>query len=107
MICSSNSYLTIYFVAFVSFQLSFVILQYEDTFEDYLEMLIQFGYVTLFSSAFPMAAMCALLNNIIEIRSDAFKLCMTFQRPFGQRVENIGIWQVTFHLITHLCCFRL
>ena len=68
--------------------------QYEDTYEDYLEMLIQFGYVTLFSSAFPMAAVCALLNNIIEIRSDAFKLCVTFQRPFGERVENIGIWQV-------------
>ena len=68
--------------------------QYEDTYEDYLEMCIQFGYVTLFSSAFPMAAMCALLNNVIEVRSDAFKLCMTFQRPFGQQVESIGIWQV-------------
>lgn len=74
--------------------------KYEDTYEDYLEMLIQFGYVTLFSSAFPMAAMCALLNNIIEIRSDAFKLCMTFQRPFGQRVENIGIWQHGLELMS-------
>ena len=68
--------------------------QYEDTFEDHLEMLVQFGYVTLFSSAFPMAAMCALLNNVIEIRSDAFKLCMSFQRPFGQHVQSIGTWQV-------------
>ena len=57
-------------------------------------MFIQFGYVILFSSAFPLAAMCALLNNVIEIRSDAFKLCTTLQRPFGQRVEDIGIWQV-------------
>ncbi|GFW67913.1 anoctamin-8 [Trichonephila clavipes] len=67
--------------------------KYEGTFEDYLEMFIQFGYVILFSSAFPMAAMCALMNNVIEIRSDAFKLCMIFQRPFGQRAENIGTWQ--------------
>ncbi|CAG5119252.1 unnamed protein product [Candidula unifasciata] len=66
---------------------------YEDTLDDYLEMCIQFGYITLFSSAFPLAALCALLNNIIEIRSDAFKLCHTFQRPFGQRVASIGIWQ--------------
>ena len=64
-------------------------------------MLIQFGYVTLFSSAFPMAAVCALLNNVIEIRSDAFKLCMSFQRPFGELVENIGIWQVGQQLIKH------
>ena len=58
-------------------------------------MFIQFGYVTLFSSAFPLAAMCAFLNNLVEIRSDAFKLCCVFQRPFGQRVQSIGVWQVS------------
>ncbi|XP_049574628.1 anoctamin-8 isoform X1 [Syngnathus scovelli] len=66
---------------------------YEDTFQDYQEMFVQFGYVVLFSSAFPLAALCALLNNIIEIRSDAFKLCTGLQRPFGLRVESIGQWQ--------------
>uniref|UniRef100_A0A1A8J2G6 Anoctamin n=2 Tax=Nothobranchius kuhntae TaxID=321403 RepID=A0A1A8J2G6_NOTKU len=66
---------------------------YEGTIQDYQEMFIQFGYVVLFSSAFPLAAMCALINNIIEIRSDALKLCTSMQRPFGQRVENIGQWQ--------------
>ncbi|XP_031641381.1 anoctamin-8 isoform X2 [Oncorhynchus kisutch] len=66
---------------------------YEDTFQDYQEMFVQFGYVVLFSSAFPLAAMCALINNIIEIRSDAFKLCTGLQRPFGKRVESIGQWQ--------------
>ncbi|NXX75942.1 ANO8 protein, partial [Urocolius indicus] len=67
--------------------------KYKDTFQDYQEMFIQFGYVVLFSSAFPLAAMCALVNNVIEIRSDAFKLCTGLQRPFGQRVESIGQWQ--------------
>ncbi|KAK7944668.1 hypothetical protein WMY93_000396 [Mugilogobius chulae] len=66
---------------------------YEDTLQDYQEMFIQFGYVVLFSSAFPLAAMCALINNVIEIRSDGLKLCTGLQRPFGQRVENIGQWQ--------------
>jgi len=75
--------------------LSFPMLQYDGTFADHLEMFIQLGYVVLFSSAFPMAALCALINNLIEIRSDAFKLCFTFQRPFGQRVSNIGTWQVS------------
>lgn len=67
---------------------------FQDTFHDYQEMFVQFGYVVLFSSAFPLAAMCALINNIIEIRSDAFKLCTGLQRPFGIRVESIGQWQV-------------
>ncbi|XP_052425378.1 anoctamin-8-like [Carassius gibelio] len=66
---------------------------YQDTFQDYQEMFVQFGYVVLFSSAFPLAAMCALINNIIEIRSDAFKLCTSLQRPFGLRVCSIGQWQ--------------
>ncbi|CAL4077774.1 unnamed protein product, partial [Meganyctiphanes norvegica] len=73
--------------------------RYEGTFEDYLEMFIQFGYVLLFSSAFPLAASCALLNNLIEIRSDAFKLCCVFQRPFGQRVQSIGVWQDAMELM--------
>jgi len=79
----------------------FPMLQYDGTFADHLEMFIQLGYVVLFSSAFPMAAFCALINNLIEIRSDAFKLCFTFQRPFGQRVSSIGTWQVS------RCSFQL
>uniref|UniRef100_A0A674MD61 Anoctamin n=1 Tax=Takifugu rubripes TaxID=31033 RepID=A0A674MD61_TAKRU len=72
---------------------------YADTFQDYQEMFVQFGYVVLFSSAFPLAAMCALINNIIEIRSDAFKLCTGLQRPFGIRVESIGQWQTAMEVM--------
>lgn len=68
--------------------------RYTSPLTDYLEMFIQFGYVLLFSPAFPLAAVCCLINNILEIRVDAFKLCTTLQRPFGQRVETIGAWQV-------------
>ncbi|XP_067108954.1 anoctamin-8-like [Osmerus mordax] len=72
---------------------------YESTLEDYQEMFIQFGYVVLFSSAFPLAALCALINNVIEIRSDALKLCCGFQRPFGERVDNIGQWQTVMEVM--------
>nr|KAG5706556.1 hypothetical protein BaRGS_028727 [Batillaria attramentaria] len=73
--------------------------EYDDAFEDYLEMCLQFGYVTLFSAAFPLAALFAFLNNVIEIRSDAFKLCYTYQRPFGVRAEDSGIWQGVLHVM--------
>ena len=33
----------------------------------------KFGFVALFSSAFPLASFCAFLNNILEIRRDANK----------------------------------
>ncbi|RWS27221.1 anoctamin-8-like protein [Leptotrombidium deliense] len=76
---------------------------YESTFEDYLELYIQFGYVTLFSSAFPLAAICALLNNVIEVRSDAFKLCVTYQRPFcTHSVQKINIWGKLFNYMVYI-----
>ncbi|KAK0399546.1 hypothetical protein QR680_003097 [Steinernema hermaphroditum] len=67
--------------------------------DDYLEMFIQFGYVLLFSPAFPLAAFCALANNLVEIRVDAFKLCNTVQRPFGRRVKDIGAWQKAMEVL--------
>lgn len=56
---------------------------------------MQFGLMVFFAPAFPLAAMFSLVNNLMEIRSDAFKMCLLFQRPFGQRVANIGTWQVS------------
>ncbi|KAK2147119.1 hypothetical protein LSH36_569g02023 [Paralvinella palmiformis] len=61
-------------------------------YEEYLEMLIQFGFVTLFVAAFPLAPLCALLNNIIEIRSDAGKLTKVYRRPVAITAKNIGVW---------------
>lgn len=62
--------------------------------DDYLELFLQFGYVYLFSSAFPLAAVWAFLNNVTEIRCDAFKMCRIFQRPFSEPASSTGIWQV-------------
>ncbi|XP_051172555.1 anoctamin-8 isoform X3 [Leptopilina boulardi] len=67
--------------------------RYDGAFSEHLEMLSQLGYVCLFSSAFPLAALAALLGNLLELRGDAFKLCFVLQRPFGRRVASIGTWQ--------------
>lgn len=42
------------------------------------ELYIQFGYVVLFSSVAPLAAFWAFLNNILEIRLDAYKVDLVF-----------------------------
>ncbi|KAF8375114.1 anoh-2, partial [Pristionchus pacificus] len=74
-------------------ELECVMPTYDRPLDDYLEMFIQFGYVLLFSPAFPLAALSALLNNKLEVRVDAFKLCNTVQRPFGREARDIGAWQ--------------
>lgn len=42
-------------------------------FDDYLEMLIQYGFLCMFVAAMPLAPLFALFNNVIEIRLDAWK----------------------------------
>lgn len=61
-------------------------------YEEYLEMVIQYGFVTLFVAAFPLAPFFALLNNIIEIRLDATKLITQWKRPMAERAQDIGTW---------------
>ena len=75
------------------------LLEYNSTYEDYLEMYIQFGYVVLFASVAPLAAFAALLNNIIEIRLDAFKLCRIYKRPLAKRAKNTGAWLLAFETL--------
>ncbi|XP_047098037.1 anoctamin-1-like isoform X1 [Schistocerca piceifrons] len=61
-------------------------------FPEYLEMVLQYGFVTIFVAAFPLAPFFALLNNILEMRLDAKKLLTFYRRPVTQRVRDIGVW---------------
>ncbi|KAI1895638.1 hypothetical protein AGOR_G00108290 [Albula goreensis] len=62
-------------------------------FYEYLEMVIQFGFITLFVASFPLAPLLALLNNILEIRVDAWKFITQFRRPVAAKACSIGAWQ--------------
>ncbi|XP_041053392.1 anoctamin-1a isoform X2 [Carcharodon carcharias] len=59
---------------------------------EYMEMIIQFGFVTLFVASFPLAPLFALLNNVIEIRLDAKKFTSELRRPNASKAKDIGIW---------------
>nr|CAG4651945.1 EOG090X08P9 [Triops cancriformis] len=64
----------------------------EALFGEYLEMVLQYGFVTIFVAAFPLAPLFALLNNVLEMRLDARKILTLHRRPVAQRVRDIGIW---------------
>ncbi|XP_006462231.1 hypothetical protein AGABI2DRAFT_206493 [Agaricus bisporus var. bisporus H97] len=63
-----------------------------DLFADYSEMVIQFGYVVLWSTIWPLAGVMAFINNIVELRGDAFKMTVHHRRPIPTRADSIGPW---------------
>ncbi|CDQ59508.1 unnamed protein product [Oncorhynchus mykiss] len=68
-------------------------------FAEYIELLVQFGYLSLFSCVYPLTAVLLLLNNVTEIRADAYKICKLFRKPFSAPVSNIGVWQTAFEVL--------
>lgn len=69
-------------------------------FAEYIELLVQFGYLSLFSCVFPLTAVLLLINNITEIRSDAYKVCKLFRKPFAAPVGDMGVWQIAFEVLS-------
>ncbi|XP_044042469.1 anoctamin-2b isoform X4 [Siniperca chuatsi] len=72
--------------------LDYALAPFEGLTPEYMEMIIQFGFVSLFVASFPLAPLFALLNNIIEIRLDAKKFVTELRRPVAVRAKDIGIW---------------
>jgi len=68
-------------------------------FQEYNTKAIQYGYIAMFSSAFPLAAICAATGNFIELRIDAYKTLAT-RRPRYQGAEDIGTWQSVLSVLS-------
>ncbi|PKK18614.1 anoctamin 7 [Columba livia] len=78
------------------------LLVFEGLFDEYLEMVLQFGFITIFVAACPLAPLFALLNNWVEIRLDAQKFICDYRRPVAERAQGIGIWFSILEAIAHL-----
>lgn len=63
---------------------------------------LQFGFITIFVAAFPLAPLFALLNNWVEIRLDAHKFVCEYQRPVAERAQNIGVWFNILEILSHM-----
>ena len=63
---------------------------------------IQYGFVTIFVAAFPLAPLLALINNVFEIRLDAYKYTTQMRRPIAQQVQDIGIWYSILEGMTYM-----
>jgi anoctamin-10 len=70
-----------------------------DTTDDLRQMAIQFGFLSLFSTVWPLVPVAFLFNNWLELRSDFFKICREFKRPVPERADTIGPWLDTLGLL--------
>lgn len=69
---------------------------------DLREMIVQFGYLSLFSVIWPLTSVSFFINNWIELRSDALKITMGSQRPIPWRADSIGPWLESLGFLTWL-----
>ena len=71
---------------------------FQGTFTEYSPKVIQFGFVALFSVAYPLSAFAAGITNFAELRVDALKLSYSLRRPRylgAQSIKRVGrgyIW---------------
>ncbi|XP_039391610.1 anoctamin-9-like isoform X3 [Mauremys reevesii] len=61
-------------------------------FDEFLEMMIQYSFTTIFVAAFPLAPLMAFINNLFEIRLDAIKMVQQQRRIVPRKANDIGIW---------------
>lgn len=73
-----------------------------DVYTDLREMIIQFGYLSLFSVVWPLVPASYLVNNWFELRADAVKICVEMQRPTPWRADTIGPWLDALSFLTWL-----
>lgn len=77
----------------------------DGTYYDYLELMIQTGYILLFGIAFPLCCLLAFINNIIEHQVDRAKVVYFVRRPSPIGASTIGIWRVIIYFISIIGIF--
>ncbi|KAG8471076.1 hypothetical protein KFE25_009497 [Diacronema lutheri] len=72
---------------------------YPGTFDEMLELSVQFGYVVMFAVGFPIAPFFVQLNNMVERKTDALKT-LKMRRPRYRGATGIGSWLNVLEFLT-------
>lgn len=59
---------------------------------EYLEVVMNHGYIIFFCVAFPLGPLIYWIYNLVELRADAFKFLYLCKRPFPESAAGIGVW---------------
>ncbi|KTW29972.1 uncharacterized protein T551_01916 [Pneumocystis jirovecii RU7] len=59
---------------------------------NYLELVMQFGYISLFSIIWPLGSVCIFINNVVKVVLDFIRLFFATKRSIPYRTDTIGLW---------------
>ena len=62
-----------------------------DSFPEYIQAVVQFTFVSCFSVVLPITPVLVLINYLISMRLDAYKVCKTRRRPLAERTGGIEV----------------
>jgi len=77
-----------------------VLMPEHDSFPEYIQAVIQFAFVTCFSVVLPITPLICLMNHLLSMRFDAYKVCRTRKRPLAVKTGGIGVWEHVLHIVT-------
>jgi anoctamin-10/anoctamin-7 len=66
----------------------------------YADTCIQFGFMSMFCVALPIAPFFVLFNNNLKMKLRAWRMTKMYQRPVPQGAQDIGSWQSIFAILT-------
>eukprot|EP00903_Cladosiphon_okamuranus_P010788 g10194.t1 len=66
--------------------------EYGGPFSDYSEIVLQYGYITMFASALPIVTFFAITEVLLQIRTDSYKMVSLMRRPDAEMAEGVGMW---------------
>jgi hypothetical protein len=70
-----------------------------DSFPEYIQAVVLFTFVTCFSVVLPITPLICLINYLISMRLDAYKVCRGRRRPLAEKTGGIGIWLHLMHIV--------
>lgn len=70
-----------------------------EMYDDYLEMMIEMGYICLFATAYPSATIVAIFSHHVEVRSDCLQITRVYRKMRVVRTNSIGTWNFVMSCI--------
>ena len=71
-------------------------------FDDFSDLIKQYGFATLFVAAYPIAPLMACANNYLQIRTDGWKLTQLSRRPWPSGGQDIGTWESILDTVSNM-----